>query len=55
MSQKEIAVIICLVALFIIGFIVFAIIRSNRRADVESILELGVIILDLLTSILSGL
>lgn len=55
MGQKEIALIVCLIALFIIGVIVFSIVRSNKRADVESILELGVIILDLLTSILSGL
>jgi len=59
MTDKEIAAIICVGGLFVIGVIIFIIARANKKGcgfpDSESVLELGVIILDLLTSILSGL
>lgn len=59
MTNKEITAVLCVGGLLVIGFIIFIIARSNKKGcgfpEFESILELGVIILDLLSSILSGL
>ena len=59
MSEKQLAIIICIGAIFVISLLIYIIMRASRCSDgfavIESLLEIGVIILDLLTSILSGL
>jgi uncharacterized integral membrane protein len=59
MTDKQLALVICIGALFVIGLLVFIISKVNRQGDsfavLELLLELGVIVLDVLSSIMGGL
>ena len=59
MTGEQLALVICIGALFVIGLLVFIISKVNRQGDsfavLELLLELGVIVLDVLSSIMCGL
>lgn len=59
MTGEQLALVICIGALFVIGLLVFIISKVNRQGDsfavLELLLELGVIVLDVLSSIMGGL
>lgn len=59
MTGEQLALVICIGALFVIGLLVFIISKVNRQGDsfavLELLLELGFIVLDVLSSIMGGL
>ena len=59
MTDKQLAVAICVGALFVIGLLIFIISKASKSSGgfeaVEMLMEIGVVVLDVLSSILSGL